>query len=275
MDRHPLTLEEMSLDFVAVDEERTRVREDAFFFREMPYGFDLFITSVLPPVELADTAMLDLSLRLVVEHGKNVDKHGNSVCPFRKDFMLAHCLTPDHYTPAVVVRYAVDNERGIVGTDVTAGSVRLSHILSFEEYCQLPEARRATTRLKAMLDELAVSDPILQLKIDSYLNNMDDPRHTKNIVLGTLSLFNHACCLAAKQEKVPYFRACGLGPQRRFKFYPGHATFNRPFRDPVSLINLTNLSYALKGKPALLSALELRKALPRHPERKRRVLVNA
>lgn len=265
MDRHPLMFEVASLDFVAVDDEQTRVREDAFFFREMPYGFDLFIASVLPHIMFANDELIDLSLRTVIETGKNFDEDGNAIYLFDKRFMLANCLTLHHHQPAVVARYAVDKECGIQNADITVGKVKLTRTLSYQEYNELPEYIQDSHRVKAMLDELLVSDPVLRMKIDTYLSDMKDRRQVKNIVLGTLSLFNHACTLAAKKEKVPFFRTYGYGPKRRFELCPRHATFNRPFRDPVGLINLTNLSRVIEEKPPLFSKLDLKKTLPRHP----------
>lgn len=260
MDRHSVLIEELPLAFRTVDDAGTHLREDAFAFREMPYGFNLYIACIVPLAPLIDKLLLGDALEFVVAQRRRKKGERWACSPFfyRTPFKN-NGLTVREPRLAIVVRYVVSNLIGIQGLDISVGRVKLAYTLTPEEYMLAGYIRSDSERIKKMLDELLIPDEVDRKRMEVYTE-----RGTvhKDIRWGAIALFNYACKATALQEKVPFIGASKGEHRDYLELFPSRAIFSRPLRDPLGFINLTNLSSILQGHLPFFSSEDLLKALP-------------
>lgn len=262
MDRHPLSIRGRHLPFRAVDNVGTILREDAFAFSEMPYGFDLYIASIIPPTPLTHPRILEEAL-LILHTSKNTiekDKKWIELLHFcRNERFGDPGFSTSKEKPAVVARYAVAREGGVKEIDLTAGRVQLEQVFTSEQYLDDGHIQADSRRLKAMLEELEISDNDREReRVEAYAKKSVD----KDIREGMSALFSSACRLAAVKQEIPFVGIVRDGGRVYLEFSPTKAVFGRSLRDPLGFINLMNLGMSLQGKVPPFSVDTLIRAKP-------------
>lgn len=245
-------MQTLHVPLCSIDSSHTHVREDGFCTSRSPSRQVLTIASPVPALKEVGAYEVERSLfelqiaadtRLLMSRG----------------YKERMCLNTKKHRQSVVVEYVWDAETRDINASVGLFRTKLGNIFTFENYTRSTSFERDIDVLSTMLSQFELP-PAIQRRALGF--SRTPSAEASRVVTTILYLFNLLCRTYALKNGIPFLGKERDGQKVLFVKHSPNASFNRVFRDPVSLINMSNIVAHLEGKPIIFTHERLAKILP-------------
>lgn len=245
-------MQTLHVPFCSIDSSHTHIREDGFYTSHSPSRQVLTIASPMPALKEVGAYEVERSLL-------ELQTATYTRLSMPRSYKERMCLNTKKHRQSVVVEYVWDVETRDIKASVGLFRTKLSNIFTFENYTQSTSFERDMAVLSTMLSQFELP-PAIQRRVLGFSRTPSDEAY--RVVESILYLFNLLCRTYALKNGIPFLGKERDGLKVLFVKHSPNASFNKVFRDPVSLINMSNIVAHLEGKPIIFTHEGLTKILP-------------
>ncbi len=239
---------------LALDPVGAMVREDGFFVEENETGWVLVVVGIIPPLRFLNTEVVDMCL-------KNLpySKMPQSINLFNRDIKRYFGLREGVSTPVIAVKFSVSYTGEVFSENVFPSSATVSWIQHGDH-----QEEEICNKAKNLIDLIYKKHKHTLARRSFHwcfrYHDGSDFMYDQQLVHSLCDLFNDACRNFCRVNGIPFFDF--LKRKNTLLISPiEYGRFNRPLRDVLSLINVSNLQNFLNEERPIVTEEEMKKAV--------------
>lgn len=222
----------------AIDQPDTRIREDAFSFERCWDGTSVLKVMVVIP---------DFSKLIPGNVDMTIADPWHNMRLFQNNDLRNTSFYLNKERKALIATFRLSKDYKLLEESLAIGKVTLQNKHSFDGHDKRFDFYFWEAKT-ALLSILKTRETIYRkLK---YIENNDTVINfgpSSSFIFGTTSLFNQTCRRFARSNNIPFIAFANNQRNPRYQVSMGFAHYNKPLRNPCSLINLLNLVSYLSG----------------------------